>query len=495
MTAEVEADTSTDVLTSDVCIVGAGLAGMNALFVASKYLRPGQRVILVDRRQRVGGMWVDTYPYVRLHQPHAMFTAGNIGWTLGRERGYLATKDEVLAHFEHCLQVIRRRVTVDELFGWEVESHEEADGTVRVVCTSRDGGRRVIETKRLIKAYGFAISPNPPLEISSTRVRSVSPDSFDLTGAQMRSTDTPVWVIGGGKTAMDTAHALIKTYPGREVNLVAGSGMFFLNRDRSFPVGARRWWAGTLPGSSGAQMLRRFDGYNEKQAAAWVRTTYGIAPIPDADDYLLGILSEAESRAICAGLNDTIVDRFVDVVDRNDSAEMRLGSGAVTPVQPGSWIVNCTGYLLRNEQPYEPYISASGAVLSIQTRSATMHLTSLMAYFLTHMLFLNKLTSTPLYEIDAQDLATKSKTALPFGILLVAQYNLSLLYEKLPSRVFLECGTDANRWYPFVRRLYGSAQFVLTHRRDRERARRKLEILSERFDVRCGPLASAATAR
>ena len=44
----------------------------------------------------------------------------------------------------------------------------------------------------------------------------------------MRASDTPVWIIGGGKTAMDTAHALITEYPGREVNLVAGSGTFFI---------------------------------------------------------------------------------------------------------------------------------------------------------------------------------------------------------------------------------------------------------------------------
>ena len=70
------------VASCDVCVVGGGLAGLNALFVASRHLSRDQKVILVDRRERVGGMWVDTYPYVRLHQPHPMFTAGNIKWTL-----------------------------------------------------------------------------------------------------------------------------------------------------------------------------------------------------------------------------------------------------------------------------------------------------------------------------------------------------------------------------------------------------------------------------
>ena len=213
------------------------MAGLNALFVASQYLSRDQKVILVDRRERVGGMWVDTYPYVRLHQPHPMFTAGNIEWTLGQDRSYLATKGEVLDHFEHCLKVIKQRVQVDEFFGWTVESHDEADGIVRITCRSSDGKRVVVEAKRLIKAYGFQVNPNNPLEISSERVLSVSPDFCDMRCDEMRASDTPVWIIGGGKTAMDTAHALITEYPGREVNLVAGSGTYFLNRDRFYQPG------------------------------------------------------------------------------------------------------------------------------------------------------------------------------------------------------------------------------------------------------------------
>jgi cation diffusion facilitator CzcD-associated flavoprotein CzcO len=165
----------TAVESCDVCIVGAGLAGLNALFVASRYLSREQKVILIDRRQRVGGMWVDTYPYVRLHQPHPMFTAGNIEWTLGKHRSYLATKGEVLDHFEHCLRVIKQRVRVDEYFGWAMESDEETGGVVRITCRSSDGRPLVVEAKRLIKAYGFRIEPNDPLEISSNRVQSVSP--------------------------------------------------------------------------------------------------------------------------------------------------------------------------------------------------------------------------------------------------------------------------------------------------------------------------------
>ncbi len=265
---------SQEVKRCDVCIVGAGLAGLNALFVAGRYLSRDQKVILVDRRNRVGGMWVDTYPYVRLHQPHPMFTAGNIKWTLGQDRSYLATKGEVLDHFQHCLDVIEQRVRVEELFGWTMESHDESAGIVRITCRSSDGRSVVIEAKRLIKAYGFRVEPNDPLEISSTRVLSVSPDYCDVRGDYMRAGDTPVWIIGGGKTAMDTAHALITEYPGREVNMVAGSGTFFSSRDRFFPTGTRRWWGGALVSTLGTEVTRRFDGTNESTVWDWHRTAY-----------------------------------------------------------------------------------------------------------------------------------------------------------------------------------------------------------------------------
>jgi cation diffusion facilitator CzcD-associated flavoprotein CzcO len=95
-------------ISCDLCILGAGIAGLNALFVASRYLSPSSRVVLVDRRAGVGGMWLSTYDYVGLHQPHPLFTAGNIPWTFGKERSHLATGAEVLSH--HCVrpQHIRR---------------------------------------------------------------------------------------------------------------------------------------------------------------------------------------------------------------------------------------------------------------------------------------------------------------------------------------------------------------------------------------------------
>jgi hypothetical protein len=472
----------------DVCIVGAGIAGLNALFAASRYLGPSQRIILVDRRRRVGGMWVDTYPYVRLHQPHAMFTAGDIAWTLDREPSYLASKNEVLDHLQHCLTEIKTRVRVDEFYGWDMVSDEEADGGVRVTCRSANGEVLEIDAGKLVKAYGFRITPNDPLPLTSGRVRSVSPDHCDVREGEIGDSDAPVWIIGGGKTAMDTAHALIGQSRGREVNLVAGGGTFFQCRDRFFPSGIRRWVGGTLVSTWGVQSSRRFDGTNEDEVWRWHRDRYGTWLTPDTANFLLGVLSEEECRTIAGGLNTVVMDYLVDAVDRGEAVELTFRSGATRAVPSGSWIVNCTGYLTRRDHPYEPYVSVGGSVLSIQVRSATMHLSSYEGYFMTHMLMLDRLADTPLYELDVQDLTEKSRMAFPYTLLTLAQYNLGLMADQLPVKVFAECGLDFDRWYPLPRRLAATARFMMTHRRQREHQRRALDAVRERFDLRCGPL-------
>ncbi|MGO4614236.1 potassium transporter [Nocardia sp. 2YAB30] len=487
---------STEVVRCDVAVVGAGQTGINALYVASRYLSGNQKLVLIDSRKRGGGMWHDAYSYVRLHQPHRLFTAGDIKWTLDRARSYLATGNEVLDHLEHCLDVIRKQVRLEEFFGWTFDTYEEVDGIVRVRCSSEDGRHLVIETKRLIKAYGHRIVPNDALTVSSKRVRSVSPNFCDMRGAAMRASDAPVWVIGGGKTGMDTAHTLITNYPEREVNLVAGSGTWFLSRERCFPAGARRWWSGTPISNIVRETALRFDGTNETDVDTWMRTRYGTWLTPHASNFRFAFLSEFENDRIAAGLNQVVMDYVVDAVDRDGATELVFRSGATKPIASDSWIVNCTGYLLDDRHPYEPYLSPSGAVLSIHTRSATFTFQSYMAYFMTHLLFLDKVGDIPLYELDMVDLAKKSTAAFHPTAISLSHYNAGLVADCVPARVLLDFGLDQDRWYPLPRRATNIARYALgRHRIHRDHHRRTLDTVRDRFDVRCGPLETLSGGR
>jgi hypothetical protein len=474
----------------EVCVVGAGLTGLNALFAASRYLGRDQKVVLIDRRQRVGGMWVDTYPYVRLHQPYGMFTVGNIKWTLGADRSHLATKGEVLDHLERCLELIKAKVPLTTYFGYEYRSHEELPGKVRITARSADGRQIVVEAKRLIKAAGFQVSPNDPLEVSSNRVNSVSPDYCDVRGDVMRNGDSPVWVIGGGKTGMDTAHAVITEYPGREVNLVAGRGTYFTDRDRVFPTGIRRWCGGTRLNAVVAEIANRFDGTNEAEMRDWYWDTYAVRPTSTSDLFKFGILSVPEAHTITRGLNHVVMDYLEDVVDRNGIPELLFRGGTTRPTPPNSWIVNCSGYVFRDDHPYEPYVSNAGAVLSLQATSAILFLQSLQAYLLTHLMFEDKIRDVPLYELDAEELSRVAPEVLPFAACAMTQYNVSVLFDLLPSKVFRDSGLDYDRWFPLPRRLVATAHFMRNHRHERDHHRRTLDTVRERFSVRCGPLES-----
>lgn len=473
----------------DVCIIGAGITGLNALLVASSYLSRSDRVVLVDSRPGAGGMWNDTYGFVRLHQPHPIFTAGNVNWTSHRAPSHLATRPEVLEHLQHCLDVARERVGIDELFGWEYVSHEEADGLVHVRLRSPDGAGRTVTARRLVKAFGHHVITNHPLETSSDRVRSTTPELLDRDSAELRADDAPIWVVGGGKTAMDTVHRLVTELPGRDVHLMAGPGTIFARRETFFPTGARRWWSGTPINTMLRQVGQRFDGTNEDEVHAWFRDAYGIGPLPGARDFFNAYLSDAELAVITGGLRSIEQEYLGDAVDRDDDVDLVLRSGRTLSVPAGTWLVNCTGSLLRTPHPYEPFVSPAGTTLSIQMRSSTTGVYPPFAgYYLTHLMFRGQLGSLGLYALDIEDLAGKAKSLIVYASMSLALHNLSLIADALPPKVLMDCGLDFDRWYPIPRRMVGTVQFLRTHRRDRAHHRRTLDTLAERFDVRGGPL-------
>lgn len=471
----------------DVCIVGAGISGLNALVVAAGHLPRSARAVLVDARSKPGGMWVDTYDYVRLHQPHPIFTAGNIAWELDADPSHLASRTEVLDHLQHCLDVAAAKIDVDQRFGWTYRAHTEIEGLVEIELCAPDGSTQVVRAKRLIKAFGHQVQPNKPLTTTSSRVRSLTPETLDLD--VLRADEAPVWIVGGGKTAMDTAYRIITEVPGREVHLLAGPGTIFARRDTFFPTGARRWWGGTPINTMAREVSERYDGTNEHEVRDWFRSTYGISPVPDAADFFSGYLSQAENDVITRGLRSAERAYFADAVDDGDRIDIVDRDGATRATAAGSWIVNCTGSLLRSDHPYEPYASESGNVLSIQMRSSTFGaFSSFAGYFMTHLMFYGKLREIPLYELDIESLQRMAAPTVIYASMALTTHNLSLVIDALPKRVLMECGLDYNLWFPLPRQIAGVVRTLVSHRRLREHDRRTLDTLRSRFGIRSGPL-------
>src|SRR2546423_15376507 len=70
------------VIDTDYLVVGGGASAM--AFTDSLLAASDARVVLVDRRHRPGGHWLDAYPFVRLHQPSAGY--GGSSPPLGHDR-------------------------------------------------------------------------------------------------------------------------------------------------------------------------------------------------------------------------------------------------------------------------------------------------------------------------------------------------------------------------------------------------------------------------
>jgi hypothetical protein len=474
--------------TSELIVVGGGIAGLNALAVAGRYLSARDRVVLIDSRPRAGGMWVDTYDFVRLHQPYPIFTAGNIAWRLGKPAGHLATRDEVLDHLRYCVDVARTKVDLEERFGWEYIEHTESGGTVTVTVRDPDGRIETLRTRRLIKAYGNDVLPSSPLSISSAAVRSTTPEALSGLIAERPEDGGPVWIVGSGKTAMDVALMLRRECPGRELSMVAGSGTMFSRRETFFPTGPRRWYAGTRINAMLRQVALRFDGTNERDVAAWFADTYGISPSADPANFFSAYLSDAECADVGAGMRRIEPGHLDDVLDTTDGPRIVLREGRSLPIPADSWVVNCTGYLAQPRRPYEPFVSDTGNVMSIQLRSSiTGPFTSFAGYYLTHLMFRGKLRTAPLYELDVEDLATKSRSAIVWASITLSMYNLGRIARALPPKVAIDCGLDFDRWYPRARQMAGATALLATQPWDAPRYRRTLDMLGERFDVRVGP--------
>src|SRR5918994_2158452 len=69
-------------LATDYFVVGAGALGM--AFVDSLIEHGDADVVLVERRHRPGGHWLDAYPFVQLHQPSRFY--GVDSTALGQDR-------------------------------------------------------------------------------------------------------------------------------------------------------------------------------------------------------------------------------------------------------------------------------------------------------------------------------------------------------------------------------------------------------------------------
>ena len=484
-----------NVETCDLVVIGAGIAGLNALYVSTEYLDKDAKVLLIDQKDAAGGMWNTAYDYVRLHQPHPMFTVGDMKWDWKKPADYLAARDEVQAHLASALKPIGERVTLATEFGHTVVSCREVEtpnghrAEVTFHPNDASASIRTLHAKRAIYASGLDYRMASPLPLSSSDVISIAPGDVSATLSQ--HPDAAVYVVGGGKTGMDTVLAALSDNPNRKVSLISGRGTNFLNRTKYIPTGLQRWTSGMLVSRLFHDLASNFDGDNEDDLMAYFRKTHSTDTTTMNGVFLYGLQSEGEKDRITDGLEQNVDDYLQDVTDGPAGPEMRFRGGTSQAIPKGSIVVNCTGSFFRDAEMAEriPILSPHDTILSITARDGFHFLTSVAGFFLPHLLNRDTLRDAGFYTIDHENLFRQNRNAWIGASALQAYMNQAIAVQNLPLMLLDRCGLDLDRWYPFPRRMKGLITMKMNAKKDIADCRRKLDRVAERFGVHCGPLA------
>jgi hypothetical protein len=190
-------------MVTDYLVVGAGTLGMG--FVDTLVQNSDADIVMIDRRHRAGGHWLDSYPFVQLHQPSMNYGVNST--PLGEDRVELDGRDagfyERASGTEICRyydDIMRHRLL--------------ASGRVRFFPMCDYLGDRRFRSRLTGVETGVSVRRSVvDATYTASRVPATDPPPFEVAdgatcipvGALTSITDPPAGyiIIGGGKTAMD----------------------------------------------------------------------------------------------------------------------------------------------------------------------------------------------------------------------------------------------------------------------------------------------------
>ena len=347
---------------TDYLVIGAGASAM--AFVDALIARADVDVVMVDRRDRPGGHWLDAYPFVRLHQSSATYGVNSrpLGNdqidTSGPNAGFYerASSAEICEYFGRVLDEVFVPSGRVRFMGSSEYRGSDADGHHIVSMTT--GAETVVRVRRKFVDATYVESSIPsrhtPGFVIDPDVRFIPPNDLVDVG----DTGGGFTVLGAGKTAMDTCNWL----------LAAG-----VDADRIRWVRPRDYW---LINRAHMQPLDLVAGFMELQAS-WVTAAAHAEDGPDfaqrmeADGAFLRIDPEAET----AGFRGAIISplevdalRSIERVVRGRRVRRVSAAGLETDAGPvacdaGETYVDCTAQGVR---PTTPVPVFAGDTITLQ---------------------------------------------------------------------------------------------------------------------------------
>jgi hypothetical protein len=216
---------------TDYLVIGAGALGMG--FVDTLIEQSDAEVVIIERRHGPGGHWLDSYPFVQLHQPsmnygvHSTPLGQNRVEPDGRDAGFYerASGPEICGYYD---DVMRHRFLASGRVRFFPMSDYLGDRRFRsrlTGATTEVAVRRSVVDATYMASRVPATGP-PPFQVGE---EATCIPIGELTRA-VRSPDGYV-VIGAGKTAMDAVCWLLdNATPPEDICWIRPRDPWILNR-------------------------------------------------------------------------------------------------------------------------------------------------------------------------------------------------------------------------------------------------------------------------
>jgi putative flavoprotein involved in K+ transport len=192
----------------DVLVVGAGHAG---LAMSSFLSEAGREHLVIERRDQLGGGWLDRWDQFRLVTPN--WTSSFPGWAYdGTDPDGFMSRDEIIARVARYADVVGAPVAL----ATEVQRLAPVDGAGFLATTSRGE----LLARQVVVATGSYHTPRVPRFARHLPDRVTQLHSYEYRNEAMLPPGG-VLVVGSGQTGLQVAEELFAA--GRQVYIAVGS--------------------------------------------------------------------------------------------------------------------------------------------------------------------------------------------------------------------------------------------------------------------------------